>query len=174
MTTAVAVVLVAGFAHAGTLYEDYWNYELEQNPFMATAAGDYRFNARAPDVSEQAQLARLAQLSEFESRIPVDSGGDGLNAEILRFILKHEIALGEFAPWRIPFLSDAGFHMEIGYIVSSTRFESVEDYRSYLARLAALPEYFEQTASICRRALTRDSLSRMRSWTTSCRRSTPR
>ena len=144
MTTAVAVVLVAGFAHAGTLYEDYWNYELEQNPFMATAAGDYRFNARAPDVSEQAQLARLAQLSEFESRIPVDSGGDGLNAEILRFILKHEIALGEFAPWRIPFLSDAGFHMEIGYIVSSTRFESVEDYRSYLARLAALPEYFEQ------------------------------
>ena len=67
-----------------------------------------------------------------------------LNADILRFILEHELALGQFAPWRIPFLSDAGFHMDMGYVVSSTRFERVDDYHDYLARLEALPGYLEQ------------------------------
>jgi uncharacterized protein (DUF885 family) len=94
-----------------------------------------------------AQRARLLQLREFAEQLDATdphSSADALNAAILRFILEHEISLGEFAPWRIPFLSDAGFHMDVGYVVSSTRFDSVDDYRDYLARLDALPGYLEQ------------------------------
>ena len=124
------------------------NFELRHDPFVATTSGDYRFNDSVPDVSPRAQRARLQQLREFESRLadPAESG-NSLNADILGFILKHDIALGEFEPWRVPFLSDSGFHMNIGYVVSSTRFETADDYRAYLLRLRALPRYFEQNTS---------------------------
>ena len=144
-TALLAAGLLAGIASAAEapdIYDEYWDYELQQNPFQATTSGDYRFNDRVPDISESAQRARLQRLSEFASRL--DAPGESLNADILRFILRHELALGEFAPWRIPFLSDAGFHMEMGYVVSSTRFEDAGDYRDYLARLEALPGYLEQ------------------------------
>jgi uncharacterized protein (DUF885 family) len=129
------------------LYDEYWDYALSVDPFLATTTGDYRFNDRVPDVGEPAQRVRLQQLRQFASRLDTADPGtraDSLNADILRFILRHEIALGEFAPWRMPFLSDAGFHMDVGYVVSSTRFDVIDDYRDYLARLKALPDYLEQ------------------------------
>jgi uncharacterized protein (DUF885 family) len=146
--STVAVLAIAGNATAdpSSLYDDYWNFVLQHDPFLATASGDYRFNDRVPDVSNEAQRARLEQLGQFESRLPTATG-DALNSDILGFILKHDIALGKFEPWRIPFLSDAGFHMNIGYVVSSTRFETAEDYRDYLLRLRALPGYIEQNTS---------------------------
>ena len=145
----LAPALLSVVAHAeelDRLFDDYWNYELEQNPFMATSSGDYRFNDAVPDASAAARRARLQQLADFSERLgAADVGaGDALSAGILRFILKHDLALGAFEPWRIPFLSDAGFQMEIGYVVSSTRFESAADYRDYIARLGGLPEYFQQ------------------------------
>jgi uncharacterized protein (DUF885 family) len=129
------------------LYDEYWDFALSVDPFLATRSGDYRFNDRVPDVSESAQHARLQKLREFASRVKSPDSkvdGDSLNAQILGFILEHELALGEFVPWRIPFLSDAGFHINIGYVVSSTRFEKMEDYLDYLARLDALPGFLEQ------------------------------
>lgn len=132
---------------ASDLYDQYWHYALEADPFMATTAGDYRFNARVPEVGEAAQRARLEKLREFQSRLDAaarTTAADKLNADTLGFILGHEIALGEFAPWRIPFLADAGFHMDMGYVVSSTRFDAAEDYREYLSRLEALPGYLAQ------------------------------
>ncbi len=144
-TALLATCLLIVSANAGesrTIYDQYWAFELQQNPFLATTSGDYRFNTRVPDVSAQAQRSRLQKLGEFASQL--QSRGDSLNADILRFILTHELALGQFAPWRMPFLSDAGFHMDVGYVVSSTRFEGSDDYNDYLARLAALPGYLEQ------------------------------
>ncbi len=148
--STVAVLIIAGSVAADPagLYDDYWDFQLRNDPFAATTSGDYRFNDRVPDASKEARLARLRQLREFQSRLRgAAANGDALNADILGFILKHDIALGEFEPWRMPFLSDAGFHMDIGYVVSSTRFESADDYRDYLLRLRALPGYFEQNIS---------------------------
>jgi uncharacterized protein (DUF885 family) len=148
-TTFFALLLLAAAANGGELdplFDEYWNYELEQNPFLATVSGDYRFNARVPDASAVAQRARLENLAQFVERLAAadTAAEDALSAGILAFILKHDIALGKYEAWRAPFLSDAGFHMDIGYVVSSTRFESADDYRDYLERLQALPAYFEQ------------------------------
>lgn len=142
LATCLAAASV-GADEAPGIYAAYWDYELAQNPFQATLSGDYRFNDRVPDVGDKARRARLKTLGQFASQLGA-SAGESLYADILRFILRHELALGEFAPWRIPFLSDAGFHMDVGYVVSSTRFESFDDYRDYLARLSALPGYLEQ------------------------------
>jgi uncharacterized protein (DUF885 family) len=144
-TALLATCLLAANVYAGdsnSIYDEYWAFELQHNPFLATPSGDYRFNDRVPDVSAPAQRCRLKALEAFASRL--DAVGDSLDTDILEFILQHELALGAFTPWRIPFLSDAGFHMDVGYVVSSTHFESIDDYSDYLARLQALPGYLEQ------------------------------
>ncbi len=148
LSMAAVLCLAAAAPRAEqTLFDEYWDYELGADPFLATTSGDYRFNDRVPDVSEVTQRARLERLHDFASRLDAGEAGASdnlLNEDILRFILEHELALGEFAPWRIPFLADAGFHMDVGYVVSATRFDAASDYRDYLARLEALPGYLEQ------------------------------
>ncbi len=145
---AAALCLAAAAPRAEqAIYDEYWDFELRTDPFLATTSGDYRFNDAVPDVSEGAQRARLERLHDVASRL--DAGGPGasadpLNEGILRFILEHELALGKFASWRIPFLAGGGFHMDIGYVLSATRFDAASDYRDYLARLEALPGYLEQ------------------------------
>jgi uncharacterized protein (DUF885 family) len=145
---AAALCLAATAPRAEqTIYEEYWDYELSVDPFLATTSGDYRFNDLVPDVSAGAQRARLERLRDIASRLDAGDAGASenlLNTRILRFILEHELALGEFAPWRIPFLADGGFHMDVGYVVSATRFDTASDYLDYLARLEALPGYLEQ------------------------------
>ena len=145
---AAALCIAASAPRAEqTIYDEYWDYELGADPFLATTTGDYRFNDRVPDVSELAKRDRLERLHDFASRLKAGDAGASdnlLNTNILRFILEHELALGEFAPWRIPFLADGGFHMDVGYVVSATRFDAASDYRDYLARLEALPGYLEQ------------------------------
>jgi uncharacterized protein (DUF885 family) len=149
----IFALLLLAFAASGgerdPLFDEYWNYELEQNPFLATVSGDSRFNARVPNAGVAAQRARMDKLAQFAGRLAAaeTSTDDELSAAILAFILKHDIALGKFETWRMPFLSDAGFHMDIGYVVSSTRFESTNDYHDYLERLQALPGYFEQNVA---------------------------
>jgi uncharacterized protein (DUF885 family) len=148
----LALALFSATANAGELeplFDEYWNYELEQNPFLATVSGDYRFNDNVPDAGAAAQRARIDMLGEFARRLAAAEPGadDALSVGILEFILKHDLALSAFEAWRIPFLSDAGFHMEIGYVVSSTPFDDAGDYRDYLERLTALPGYFEQNVT---------------------------
>ena len=132
------------------LFEDYRNYEMEQNPFAATAAGDHRFNNRVPDVSAIAQSRRLDARKKFQKRLQTIVGLSGLtsedqlSAQVLGFILQHDIELAEFAPWRIPFVSDSGFHTEFGYVISATPFRTENDYLNYLLRLTALPDYLQQ------------------------------
>jgi uncharacterized protein (DUF885 family) len=148
LSMAAVLCLAASAPRAEqTIYDEYWDYELSGDPFLATTSGDYRFNDRVPDVSEFAQRARLERLHDFASRLQAGDAGASdniLNTNVLRFRLEHELALGEFAPWRIPFLADGGFHMDMGYVVSATRFDAASEYRDYLARLEALPGYLEQ------------------------------
>jgi uncharacterized protein (DUF885 family) len=146
MAAALCLAVTAPRAEQ-TIYEEYWDYELSVDPFLATTSGDYRFNDRVPNVSKAAQRDHLRRLHDFASRLDAADAAisaESLDAEILRFILEHELALGEFAPWRIPFLADGGFHMDVGYVVSAVRFDTASDYLDYLARLEALPGYLEQ------------------------------
>jgi len=148
-----AVMISAARAEApAALFEDYWRTSLAEDPFSATYAGVADFNDRVPGVTPADHDRRLGQARDFLARLDaLDaaalSDDDRLNADLLRFILKHDIALGAFHGWRIPFLSDSGFHNAMGYVVSATTFRTESDYRSYLKRLAALPGYLDQNVA---------------------------
>lgn len=140
------------------LIDAYWENELQEDPFSATLMGDHRYDDRVPAVSPQDQDRRDEEAKTFLERLrAIDraslSPGDRLNAELLDFILSHRIALAAFDSWRAPFLADSGFHAEFSFIVDATPFSSQADYRSYLKRLIALPDYIDQNIANMRRGL---------------------
>ncbi len=134
------------------LFEDYWAHEMESDPFAATLSGVHNFNDRVPNASPDAIRKKLDTAVRFQQQLEsfdkeALDANDALSLEILKFILKHEIELGKFDGWRMPFLSDSGFHTYFGHVVSATPFNTKENYESYLLRLESYPEYLHQNLS---------------------------
>ena len=74
---------------------------MEINPFAATLSGINLYNDRLPDVSPAAQQRVLEARKRFKRRLEaIDlssaTASDKLSAEILAFILEHDIALAAF------------------------------------------------------------------------------
>ncbi|MFQ5562554.1 MAG: DUF885 family protein, partial [Parvularculaceae bacterium] len=131
------------------LFEEYWANEMAENPFSATASGVNDYNDKVPQVAPEDHARRLEKTRMFLARldaIDVSAVGeeDRLSADLLRFILKHDIARAAFRPWRIPFLADTGFHTNFGYVVGATPFRTEKDYRDYLKRLSGLSGYLDR------------------------------
>lgn len=159
---AAALVSFPAFAapsdDLNALFAEYWANELAEDPFSATYSGLKDYNDKVPSVAP-ADIARLTdERKEFLTRLDaIDasaaSESEQLSADLLRFILKHDIALAEFKSWRIPFLADTGFHSNVGYLVGATAFRTQKDYEDYIKRLNALPGYFDQQIANMRQGL---------------------
>lgn len=159
----LAAIIVIGAAGARaddlkTLFADYWANEMAENPLNATSSGVHDYDDRLPDVSPEAQTRRDGKDAAFLARLDaIDAGAasesEKLSAELLRFILKHRVAQAPFRSWRMPFLSDSGFHTDMGYAVSATPFRTAADYERYLKRLKALPAYLDQNVANMRLGL---------------------
>ncbi|MFN3960425.1 MAG: DUF885 domain-containing protein [Parvularculaceae bacterium] len=157
---AAALVLHAAAAAEApsAIFDDYWETTLEEDPFAATSAGVSAYDDRVPAVAPADQERRIGQAKAFMARLDaLDAASirddDKLNVALLRFILKHDIAIAAFRPWRIPFLSDSGFHNAMGYVVAATNFRTESDYRNYLKRLSGLPAYVDQNIANMREGL---------------------
>jgi uncharacterized protein (DUF885 family) len=160
-------VALAGAAEAATpsaahelarLIDAQWQADLEADPLLATAAGDARYNDRLPDASAtafereaRADAAFLARLRRIDrAALPA---ADRLNRDLLEFVLEHRVALAPFRAWRIPLVSDEGFHIEVTRMADGVPMRTVRDYEDYLARLAAIPGYFRQNLDNLRTGL---------------------
>jgi uncharacterized protein (DUF885 family) len=131
------------------LIGEYWANEIEEDPFFATGAGVHDENDRVPAVAPEDYARRAEASAAFLARLRAIDGdalgaNDRLNAEVLDFILSHKVALAAFDEWRIPFVSDSGFHTEFNVIASTTPFRNEKDYEDYLARLRAFPAFLDQ------------------------------
>ncbi len=158
MLFAFQTALAAPPEDLHAIFDDYWSNEMAENPYSATSSGVYDYNAEVPTVAPSDQARRKGQLLDFSERLrAIDSDmlskEDQLNADLLAFILKHDLALSEFDRWRIPFLADTGFHTNFGYVVNSTPFRTEKDYDDYLARLRGLPGYIDQQIENMRQGL---------------------
>jgi uncharacterized protein (DUF885 family) len=146
---ALIATPVAASEAIDQIFAAYSATEMRENPLTATYAGVSTYNDKLPSVAPADHERRLQQAEAFLARlnavdIATASERDRLNISLLQFILRHDIALAAFRSWRIPFLSDSGFHQDLGYAVSATPFRNEEDFRAYLKRLAALPAYLDQ------------------------------
>jgi uncharacterized protein (DUF885 family) len=158
LALALAFASCAAAEPLDAIFADYHATSLRENPFAATDAGVHDYDDAVPSAAPADHERRLAQARAFLARLDaadLDAADaqERLSAALLRFILEHELALGAFRPWRIPFLSDSGFHNDLGFAVDSMRFRDEADYRIYLKRLAAYPAYLEQNIANMRLGL---------------------
>ncbi len=140
------------------LIDDYWASEMTENPFSATGSGIYDFNDQVPDVAPADHQRRAQKAAAFAARLEgIDkielTADEKLNADLLAFILKHDVVQAEYDGWRIPFLADTGFHTNFGYTISGTPFRSEKDYEDYLKRLSLFPGYIDQHIANMRQGL---------------------
>ena len=142
-------------AHAGAtedfsaLLDEAWEWQLAQNPTMASSLGDRRYNDQWADNSLAAIESRQEQTREFLKRAyAIDrtslSAEDQLNHELFRRELQDNIDLAAFNGHLIPF-SQRGGVQNLENTTSSLRFSTIKDYDDWLARMGNIDEVIEQT-----------------------------
>jgi uncharacterized protein (DUF885 family) len=131
------------------LFDDEWDARMARQPLSASRMGMADYNDRLPDVSPGAKRRYLDDDLAFLERLrAVDraalSEEQQENYDLFEFILGHRATLAKYRSYRIPLLSDSGFHMNIQRMYESMPFKTVEDYEQYVARLQAVGPYFTQ------------------------------
>ena len=131
------------------LFEDEWAARLLENPLFSSSMGEVVASNILPQITPEDYARRLEKDENFRDRLEdIDqrdlSAEDRLNYDLFEFVLFHRIKNARFRPYRIPFLSDSGFHTSIVRMAESMPFDDLEDYENYLARLRAIPTYFAQ------------------------------
>ncbi|MGH8174916.1 MAG: DUF885 domain-containing protein [Steroidobacter sp.] len=128
------------------------------DPITAGQDGDREALRRLPDPrreTEQAMAREFAAIGERLSRIragelPAESA---LNHMFLSRLVAEAVEEVEFDFGRIAFENDSGFHTLGDYVARTTAIASRDDAEAWLARLEALPAYYERSIANLRRGI---------------------
>jgi uncharacterized protein (DUF885 family) len=137
---------------------DYEQLARQADPISAGQEGDREALRRLPDVrreTEQAQRKALAAIGERLARIeaaklPAEAA---LNHMFLSRLVTQSVEEGGYDFGRIAFQNDSGFHTLADYLARTTTITSRDDADAWLARLEALPGYYEQSIANLRRGV---------------------
>jgi uncharacterized protein (DUF885 family) len=126
---------------------DYQYYKDQQSPFNQDIAGDT--NAQLPDLSPSNLKQQYLALKVIYQRLAqVDVGklsqDEAINHAVLSYTIKNQLDNYTNHEHYMPLTAESGFHVWISRINGQVSFKTEQDYRDYLARLAALPKYFSQ------------------------------
>jgi uncharacterized protein (DUF885 family) len=149
----VAALAVAAPAQAQTATDsfkavlaDHWAWYLKTNPVQATTLGVRTYDKELGDPSLAAIDREAAEAKGFLARldaIPTDrlSEVDRLNHALLRKELANQVEGDRFVQRAILFSNRRGWHLSFARLAERVPLFTLADYESYLARLAAYPEY---------------------------------
>jgi uncharacterized protein (DUF885 family) len=164
VSLAVAGALLAATARGApaddlhAIEVDYDRYLDKADPIDAAQRGD-RYAARVwPDDSPAAVADRLKDLKTFRDRLHAIApaalaGEDALDYAVLSYRVDLDIEGGRFDEERIPFTSDEGFFVTPAFVAEGTRLRNAADIDAYMARLAALPGYYDREIANMRRGV---------------------
>lgn len=137
------------------LVADYEAWAVGDDPFEAGRRGDADALSRLPDPSPAADARRRTALTGFRDRLAALPAGlageDALNRDFLGWTLSRRLASLDFDEARMPFSSDGGFDQTLGYVAGGLPMRSEAEARSWIARLKALPAYYDAHIANARR-----------------------
>jgi len=131
------------------LFEDAWEYRLQENPLFATSVGVHKYNDELPTVSVKAAKQRLKKERAFLKRLQaIDrsalSDKDRLNYDLFERVRERRIAELEVRDYLIPITNRSGFHVSFPQLGDRMPLNTVADYEDYIARLNAFERYAQQ------------------------------
>ncbi len=141
-----------------SLFEQDWQWRLQNNPFMATQMGDKRYNNRLPDLSPQgiektkahdrAMLAQIQKIDKSKLR-----GQDILSYELFLRKQQNNVEGQAFATELMPIDQLDGAHLNLSQSLVFLNFQTLKDYQDYLARLEAYPLYNDQVIQLMQQGM---------------------
>lgn len=163
---SILAVGLTGVAVAGAgedfaqLVDEAWQAELAANPVFASQLGDKRYNRRWPDLRPAAIERRQQEVRGFLRRAyAIDQGAlderDRLNYELIRRGLQDTVDSYQFHGELMP-LHHRGGVQNLDNTTNFLNFQSIDDYRDWLTRMAAVDDYLEQTMDLADRGRRQD------------------
>jgi uncharacterized protein (DUF885 family) len=132
-----------------SLYEDYWELVLRENPTYATYLGDHRYDDKLEDVSAQAFNKRIDKFREYLAQLKtlgrLASSSDRLNYDLFKRELDLQVEGSKYQPYLLPITQQTGPHIDLPQLVTYHPFKTIQDYDNYNSRLRQFPRVFDQT-----------------------------
>ena len=137
------------------LFEDRFQWQMEQFPAQAMARGDYTHADRIADTSLRAIELRHQQTKAFVDQLHnIDRNelntDDRLNYDLFELQLTRDIEGHRFRGFLMPIGSRSGIHQDIPQMAERVRFSTAQDYRNYLARLSQIPQALDNMIALMR------------------------
>jgi uncharacterized protein (DUF885 family) len=131
------------------LFDEDWAARLVESPQFATSVGDHSRNDELADMSLEAIERRVERRRDLLRRLDeIDVSGldaaDRINARMFERQLRSSVQGFEFGGYQMPLNADSGFHMGFARMHRPMPFRTADHYDDYIARMRAIPTYFEQ------------------------------
>jgi len=166
-TTAVASLLALHLARGAQgdaaeqldrLFDDAWEFRLQEDPLFATRVGDHRFDDRLPSDRPQDFERRREHWQGFLARLEaIDrdalSRRDQVSYDIFQRLLENDLAELRFHTEQMPWNGASGFHTELPQLPDDMPLSSVQDYENYISRLEDFRRYFGEEIALMRAGL---------------------
>ena len=132
-----------------SVFADYWQQQLKDDPEMASALGDKRYDDALSDYSAAGYNAQLDHERVILERLGgIDTAGMGeqelLSKDLLVRKLVQDQEEARFRPWEMPINQFHGIHTSLPQLVAELSFDTAADYDHYLTRLSRIPAAFAQ------------------------------
>ena len=135
-----------------SLMADQWAATLAANPTFATSLGVRDYDHKLSDPSLESYETSVAAAQGFLARLTSInqdklSNTHKINYLLLKLELENEIAAAQFGGKYFIMNNRSGPHLSLTSMVGRLPFFKESDYRSYLQRLAAIPQYMERATT---------------------------
>ena len=140
------------------LFEEDWQWGLEQYPESATFLGDNRYDDRLTDYSPEAIERRKAHEREMLDRVQKTersqlSGQDVISYDLFLREKKLNVEGERFPTELMPIDQMNGVQISFGQLAGATRFRTAKDYDDHVARLAAFSRQIDQLIALMKRGI---------------------
>jgi uncharacterized protein (DUF885 family) len=134
----------------------YERLDRQVDPLTAGSEGDREALRRLPDASPEARAAQRAELVRLQQQIErVDArrlpDEAALNRALLLRMIGQQIERIDFDTSRVPISNGDGFFTLADYLAYTTPIQSPDDAEAWIARLEALPLFYQQNIANARR-----------------------
>lgn len=146
-----SVALATESQKLNQLLDDIWQWEITNDPMLASRAGLNLKPNKLEDLSPASLQRRHEAAKRFMKKLenikkPKLPTSDQISLSVQMLRLQNKIDKYRFNDHYLPFTSESGFYSSLAFLPGTHRFNKAEDYQFYLQRLSDFPRYFsEQT-----------------------------
>jgi uncharacterized protein (DUF885 family) len=146
----------AGDLHG--LFDEAWEFTMQEFPTFATSVGDHRFDDRLASATVEDETRRAAFWRDILARLEaIDRSElgeeDRIDYDMFERSLRDNLASFEFSEYLIPITSESGFHSGYPFLADLAPLRTAEDFENYISRLKAIPRSIDQHIDLMREGL---------------------